>query len=61
MTKKPSKGSIGAATTTSTIFNHAAFTNDEKDIYLNKGNPQILMTGATMKPFNTYKNYSYRG
>ena len=24
-----------------------------KDGYLDKGNPQILMTGDTMKPFNT--------
>ena len=49
---QPSTGITGAATTTSTIFNHAALTNDVKDRYLDKGNPQILMTGNTMKPFN---------
>ena len=27
--------------------------NDVEDRYLDKSNPYILMTGATMKPFNT--------
>ena len=52
-TKKPNTGSIGEATTTSTISNHAALPNNAKDIYLDKDNPHILMTGATMKLFNT--------
>ena len=50
--KQPSTGIIGADTTISTIFNRAAFPNDEKYIYLDKSNPQILMTGDTIKPFN---------
>ena len=52
-TKQPITGSIGASTTTSTIFNRVPLLNDVKDRYLDKGNPQILMNGATMKPLNT--------
>ena len=52
-TKQPSTEGIGSDTTTSTIFKHAEFTNDVKDRYLDKGNPQILMTGYKMKYFNT--------
>ena len=52
-TKQPSIGSIGADTTTTTIFNHDALLNYVKDGYLDKGAPHILMTGAAMKPFNT--------
>ena len=52
-TKQSIKGIIGAATTELTIFNHAALPNDVKDLYFDKGNPQILMSGDTMKPFNT--------
>ena len=51
--QKTSTGSIGAATAISTIFSHAASPNNVKDRYLDKCNPQILMNGATMKPFNT--------
>ena len=51
--RKKSTGSIVAATTTSTIFNHATLPIDLKDIYLDKINPQILMTEDNMKPFNT--------
>ena len=52
-TKKPSAGIIGAATTTLTIFNHAALPKNVKDGYLDKGNPQIPMNGDNMKTFNT--------
>ena len=52
-TNQPITGSIGADTTKLTIFNHAALTNDVKDRYLDKDNPQTLMTGDTMKNFNT--------
>ena len=52
-TKQPSTGSIGATKITSTIFNHAALPKDVRDRYWDKGNPQILMTGNTIKPFNT--------
>ena len=52
-TKQTITGSIGAATTISTISNHLAFPNDVKDIYLDKGNPQFLMTVASMKHFKT--------
>ena len=38
---------------TSTIINNAAFINDVKDRYLDKGHPYIIMTGDNMKPFNT--------
>ena len=48
-TKQPIAGSIGADKTTSEIFNHAELPNDVKDRYLDKGNPQILMNGDTMK------------
>ena len=50
--KQSSAGGIVSDTTTSTISNHAALTNDVKDRYLDQGNPHILMTGATMKYFN---------
>ena len=50
---QPSTGSIGSAKTPSTIFNHVALTSDVNNRHLYKGNPQILITGATMKPFNT--------
>ena len=52
-TMQPSTGSIGSATTPSTIFNHVTLTNYVNNRYLYKGNQQILITGATMKPFNT--------
>ena len=51
-TKQPSTESIGEATATSTILNHAVFLNEVKDIYLDKDNPYILITGDTMTPFN---------
>ena len=53
MTKQLSTGIIVAATTPTTIFNHAVFLNDVKDRYLDKGYAQILMTGATVIPFST--------
>ena len=53
MTKQPSIGNIGAAKTTSTTLNHPSFTNNVNAIYLDKGNPHILMTEITMKTFNT--------
>ena len=53
MTNQPSKIIIGAATTPTTIFNYATFSKDVKDRYLDKGDPHILITGATMKYFNT--------
>ena len=52
ISKSIQTGSIGAATNALTIFNHAELTNYVKDRYLNKGNPHILITGDTMKPFN---------
>ena len=52
-TMQPSTGSIGSATNPSTIFNHVALTSDVNNRHLYKGNQQILITGATMKPFNT--------
>ena len=53
MTKQPSIGNIGAAKTTSTTLNHPSFPNNVNAIYLDKGNPHILMTEITMKTFNT--------
>ena len=53
MNKKPSTGSIVEATTTLTIFNHAALLTNVKDVYLDKVNPNTLMNGAAMKFFNT--------
>ena len=50
---QPSTGIIGEVTTPMAIFNHAKFPNDVKDIYLYKGNLQKIMTGDTMKIFNT--------
>ena len=55
-TNQPSTGIIGVYKNTTTIFNHAEFPNDVKYRYLDEGNPNILMTGATMKPFDTGSN-----
>ena len=52
-TMQPSTKSIGSDTTPLTIFNHVALTKNVNHKYLYKGNPHILMTRATMKPFNT--------
>ena len=51
--EKPSTGSIGPDTITSTIFNHSELFNNGKDIYLDKCNPQIIVDGNIMKLFNT--------
>ena len=50
---QPSTGSIGSDTTPLTIFNHVALTYNVNNRYLYKSNPPIIMTGSTMKPFNT--------
>ena len=53
MTKQPNIGIFGAAKNSLTTFNLASFPNDVKCRYLEKGNPQIIMTGDNMKTFNT--------